>query len=80
MHIMMRWGYGLIAGRFVMMLICLILMVFIIFIAIRIFNNTSRSLGNGRDYNHSIEILNERLARGEISEEEYRQKKELLRR
>lgn len=81
--IMMGFGYGyggfggcgLTGGGFGMMIIPLILIGIIIY---AIFKMQGSNAGNRVEYNNSIEILNERYARGEITEDEYKQKKSLI--
>lgn len=69
-------GCGLIGGGFWMMLIPLILIGIIIFAAFKLWGGSS--VKSERELDNSMEILNERFARGEINEEEYKQKKALL--
>ena len=65
------WGWGLMP---MMMIIC-----FVIIIAIVIFFARSSNTNGGYERNRkSIEILDEKFASGEISEEEYKRKKQVL--
>ncbi len=76
---MMGYGYGcdfLGGGWFGMMLIPLFLIGIIVYAAVKLFHNSN--VRDGRESNSPLEILNERFARGEIGEEEYKQKKVLL--
>lgn len=76
---MFGFGYGcglLGGGWFGMMLIPLLLIGIAIYAIFRLPRNGDTR--NDRGFDNSIEILNERFARGEIGEEEYRQKKALL--
>ncbi|WHH59959.1 SHOCT domain-containing protein [Petroclostridium sp. X23] len=72
---MMGWGYGMMGGWFGM-LIPLILIGVIVYAVIRLSGNSN--VRNEREYDNSLAILNERFARGEINEEEYKQKKAIL--
>lgn len=72
---MMGWEYGF-AGGWLGMFIPLILIGAIIYIVVKLSVNSD--IRNGKEYNSSIEILGERFARGEISEEEYEHKKAIL--
>jgi putative membrane protein len=72
---MMGWGYG-IMGWFGMMLILLAIIGAVIYAVIKLSGGNYR--GSERRYDNSLEILNERFAKGEISEEEYRGKKEMI--
>jgi len=75
---MMGYGYGynMMGGWFGMMIIPIILIGVVIYV---IYNQGQKN--NGKDIgfkDNSIDILNERFARGEISEEEYNTKKNVL--
>lgn len=64
------WGWGMMP----MMIVCLLLIIAIVVFFMRSFNGRS-------GYRHDrkpIEILNEKLASGEIGEEEYKRKKQIL--
>jgi len=64
-------GFGMMGGG----LIGLIIIVVLVYMLI---NNNF----HGKEYyreNNALEILNQRFARGEITEEEYQQKKKMLR-
>lgn len=78
---MMGYGYGMMGiGWFWMMFIPLILIGIIVYAAVRLANGKHRNYENKYDgTNHAMEILNQRFASGEINEEEYKRKKELLR-
>lgn len=78
---MMGYGYGygcdlLGGGWFGMMIIPLLLIGVIVYAVIKLASNSN--VRNVRESGSALEILNERLASGEISEEEYKQKKALL--
>ncbi|MDF2839479.1 MAG: hypothetical protein K0Q99_250 [Clostridia bacterium] len=76
---MMGWGYyGMTGGWFGMMLIPLILIGFIMYAVIKLINNNSNNMRYEMPYSNSMEILNARFAKGEIDEEEYKRKKEML--
>ena len=75
---MMGYGYGynMMGGWFGMMIIPIILIGVVIYV---IYNQGQKN--NGKDIgfkDNSIDILNERFARGEINEEEYNAKKYVL--
>ena len=72
----MGWGYGMTGGWFGMMLIPLLLIVVIVYAVINLTGNNN--IRNEREFDSALEILNERFVRGEISEEDYKQKKTLL--
>lgn len=69
----MMSGYGMMAGFG--MFVPLLLIGLIIYIAFRL-SNGNYSIGN--EGNDALDILNQRFAKGEISEEEYIQKKKIL--
>lgn len=75
---MMEYGYGynMMGGWFGMMIIPIIFIGVVIYV---IYNQGQKN--NGKDIgfkDNSIDILNERFARGEINEEEYNTKKNIL--
>lgn len=75
---MMRYGFGynMMGGWFGMMIIPIILIGVVIYV---IYNQGQKN--NGKDVGfkgNSLDILNERFARGEINEEEYNSKKNIL--
>lgn len=72
---MMGWGYG-ITGAWFGMLIPLILIAAVVYAVIRLSGHNHT--GYGKNYDNSLDILNERFAKGEIGEEEYKQKKALI--
>lgn len=72
-----EYGCGILGGGwFGMILIPLILIGIIVYVVLKLSKNGN--IKNERGIDDSIEILNERFARGEIGEEEYKQKKSLL--
>ncbi|MEQ8156729.1 MAG: SHOCT domain-containing protein [Clostridiaceae bacterium] len=74
---MMNWGYSMMEGWFFMMLFPVILIGIILFAVIQTSRNRYRSASSGQN-DTSFDILKERLAKGEISVEEYNSKKEIL--
>lgn len=70
---MMGYGYNMMGGWFGMMIIPIILIGVVIYV---IYNQGQKN--NSKDVgfkDNSLDILNERFARGEINEEEYNTKK-----
>lgn len=74
---MMGWGYGMMGGWSGVMLIPLILIGVIVYAVIKISSGNSNVRNTGQ-YSSSLEILNERFAKGELTEEEYNQRKAVL--
>ena len=75
---MMGYGYGynMMRGGFGFTIICIIIIGIVLFVAYKLLkNNNVKDLG---DRDKSLDILNERFARGEINEDEYNQKKNVL--
>jgi putative membrane protein len=74
-------GYGGGTGGFIMMgigfLIFLIIISVLIFLAVRLIKAVTSSY-NPPSANKALDILNERYAKGEIDEEEYLKKKNIL--
>ncbi|GAA3650573.1 SHOCT domain-containing protein [Asaccharospora irregularis] len=70
----MMGGYGMMSGFG--MFIPLLLIGFVIYVAFRL-SNGSYSIRSRE--NNALDILDERFAKGEISEEEYIHKKKILR-
>ena len=71
-----RYGYNMMGGQFGFMIICLIIMGIVIFVIYKLLKNNNISDIGDRD--KSLDILNERFARGEINEDEYNQRKNVL--
>lgn len=71
-------GYGGFGGGIFIMIIPLLLIGIVIYSAFRLMNQPRYS--EGREDNKALDILMERYALGEITEEEYLKKKSLLRR
>jgi len=69
----MRYGYNMMGGWSGMMVIPLILIGIVIYIVYK--QLPSSNFKDVRDKHNSLDILNERFARGEINEEEYNHKK-----
>lgn len=78
---MMRYGYGygytMLGG--LKMIIPLILLGLVIFAVVKLSQGGRISYGNERLRNDALDILNQRYAKGEISDEEYEKKKRMLR-
>jgi len=73
---MMGYGNSMMGGWFGMMIIFLIIVGIVVFIVYKpLQNNNIKDIG---DRDTSIDILNEKFARGEINEDEYNHKKNLL--
>jgi len=74
---MMGYGYGynMMGGRFGFMIICIIIIGVVVFSVYKILINNKSGIAP-RD--NSLDILNERFARGEINEDEYNQRKNVL--
>jgi len=71
-----RYGYNMMGGWSGMMIIPIILIAVVIFVVYKQgLNNKFKDIGT-RD--NALDILNERFARGEINEEEYTNKKNIL--
>lgn len=82
---MHRYGFGPgfgyeRAGMFVMMIIFILIIALLLFLAIRsgFFKHHHNYNVSNNTNNRALEILNERLASGEITEEEYTSKKLLI--
>jgi len=76
---MMRFGghgYNMMGGGFAMMIIPLVIIGVLIYLLYKKgHNNNSKDIGDG---DNSLNILKERYARGEINDEEYTNKKNIL--
>ena len=71
-----RYGYNMMGGWSGMMIIPIILIAVVIFVVYKQgLNNKFKDIGT-RD--NALDILNERFARGEINEEEYNNRKNIL--
>ena len=74
-HMWGGWHPGMVFGP-VVMLLALVGIVALIVWLVRAFSDGAHRHGRGR---HALEILEERLARGEIGKEEFEEKRRLLR-
>ena len=73
---MMGYGYNMMGGWSGMMIMPIILIAVVIFVIYKQSqNNNIKDIGTR---NNALDILNERFARGEIYEEEYNNKKNIL--
>ncbi|MDK2809460.1 MAG: putative rane protein [Petroclostridium sp.] len=76
---MMGYGYGMMGGWMFMMIIPLLLIGIIVYAAVKLASGSqSNYAGKYGETNRAMEILNQRFANGEISEEEYKKKKDML--
>lgn len=69
------WGYGMMGGWFGMLL-PLLFMAVVIYTVIKLAGGNH--INHGKRFDTSLDILNERFAKGEITEEEYKHKKVLI--
>lgn len=74
---MMGYGYGMMGGFG--MIFSLILIGVVIYAVIKFAQGDHKNYSNSRTGNDALDILNQRFAKGEISEEEYTKKKKMLR-
>lgn len=72
-----EFGYRVLM-LFGMMIIPIIVIGLFIFIIVKLVINNDTKNDSKKEVDNSLKILNERFARGEIGEEEYKAKKELL--
>ena len=72
---MMGYGNGMMGGGFGMMIIPVIIIGIVLFIVYKPLQHNIKDIGTK---DNSLDILNERFARGEINEDEYNHKKDLL--
>lgn len=71
---MMGYGYNMMGSWLGMMIIPLIFIVILVVVVFKLGQSN-----NAKDIkDNSLNILNERFARGEINEDEYKRKKDLL--
>lgn len=73
---MMRYGNSMIGGWFGMMIIPIIIIGIVVFVVYKPMQNNNIKDAGARD--NSLDILKERFALGEINEDEYNHKKDLL--
>lgn len=74
---MMGYGYGMMGGFG--FIIPLLLIGLIIYAVVRLLPGGNRNYSHHGTENDALDILNQRYANGEISEEEYVKKKKILR-
>lgn len=74
---MMGYGYGMMGG--LGMIIPTILIGLVIYAVVKLSQHSGGNNSSQRDGNAALDILKQRYANGEISEEEYIQKKKILR-
>ena len=73
----MGYGYGTMGGFG--MIIPLLLIGVIIYAVVKLSESSHKTYNNHRGGSDALDILNQRYANGEISEEEYTKKKKILR-
>ncbi|MFZ7104026.1 MAG: SHOCT domain-containing protein [Peptococcaceae bacterium] len=74
---MMHWGYGMGFGMLLWWAVIIGGIVLAVYGLISLFKGQPVKKGLAND-NQSLHILKERFAKGEINEEEYKQKKQIL--
>ena len=76
---MMWQGYGLMGFGWIWMIIPVVLIGLLIYAAVKQADNSGRRYdAKYQGSSQAMEILNQKFANGEINEEEYKRKKELL--
>lgn len=70
--------YNMMGGGWLMMLLPVLLIGFAVYAIMRTSQNNSNNNSHYNSNNDALNILNKRYAQGEISEEEYIQKKNIL--
>lgn len=73
---MMGFGYGMMGGFGI---IPLLLIALIIYAVVKLVQGSNGNSNTGKQGNDALDILNQRFANGEISEEEYNKMKKILR-
>ena len=73
---MMSYGYSMMGGLFGMMIIPIIIIGIVVFLIFSQFSNND--IEDIRAGDNSLDVLRERFARGEINEDEYYNKKNIL--
>lgn len=68
-------GYGFGGGAIIMMIAFLVILTVTIYFLVKADGNRNAGHSASRTVPQAVEILNERLAKGEISEEEYQSRK-----
>ncbi len=72
-------GYGVGYGGMFMMVIPIVLVAIIVYAIYKLIGHSSNNGHyNNKRGNSALDILNERFARGEITEEEYNQKRDMI--
>jgi len=72
-------GYGFVCGGMFMMLIPIVLVLITMYAIYKLTNHSNNNVHhNNTGSNSALNILNERFARGEIAEEEYKQKRNMI--
>ncbi|MDD7793512.1 SHOCT domain-containing protein [Clostridium sp. 'White wine YQ'] len=71
-------GYGYGGAGFMMMIPMLIILLLVIYFVYKAISRKDINLSANRTSSNAIDILNERFAKGEISEEEYSARKKQL--
>lgn len=73
------WGGGFFPGHFWGLLLWGLVIVLLVYLVVRLFRpGTHQAVSASRDRDDSLTILKTRLARGEISTEEYAKMKQVL--
>ena len=72
-------GYGMMGGWGIfMMIVLVILIVIIVYAVMKLVQGGSNAGTTSNSRDEALEILNQRYAKGELSDEEYQQKKKIL--
>lgn len=73
------YGYDMMGGWGIfMMIILVILIVIIVYAVMKLVQGGSNNATSQNSRDEALEILNQRYAKGELSDEEYQQKKKIL--
>ncbi|WP_434351793.1 SHOCT domain-containing protein [Trichococcus flocculiformis] len=73
------YGYNMMGGWGIfMMIILVILIVIIVYAVMKLVQGGSNAGTTSNSRDEALEILNQRYAKGELSDEEYQQKKKIL--
>ena len=73
------YGYDMMGGCGIfMMIILVILIVIIVYAVMKLVQGGSNAGTTSNSRDEALEILNQRYAKGELSDEEYQQKKKIL--
>lgn len=76
---MMHRGYGMFGGNRILCMVIIGIIGIISYFIIKHFNKNKNNSNTINSENSAIDLLNERYAKGEIDEEEYNKRKEILR-